>query len=118
MNWWHALKGVAKYRRAMEAGDVRSIADQDEAAGECARCPHLTAYDVPGILGWVFPPAIATCGPIALDLMDLPEPTCGCVVLAQADFRKSRVTVTVGGRPMVAAGKPEVGSEKCPQGKW
>lgn len=114
MGWWHALEGFKKYAAAIASGDVADIETQRARVGECAVCkPSMTKCRATEILSLTIIPALVSCGRLGQD----PEPgKCGCLLMRACEPQEAHVTID--GVPLKACGKPEVGSEKCPSGKW
>lgn len=96
---WTALRGAARYFRAILSGDVADDEEQHWRARVCLGCHHHSQRPLDGSSG-------VYCGPPFDDRLDAPEPTCGCLV-----------ALTTGGA-VVPAGKVVVASEACPQGRW
>lgn len=86
-------------------GDVASLETQAARVRKCAACPHATRHTLLGR------PAL-WCGEPFVEA----DRTCGCLVAAEA--APGAAVLTVGGVPLTAAGKSEVGSERCPAGEW
>lgn len=95
--FWTALRGAAKYREAVAAGDVATTVVADQRLAVCLKCPSRTVEptSVAGVVA-------GFCGPA----FEETDRTCGCLV-----------TIHIDGTPW-AAGKTVVASEWCPQREW
>jgi hypothetical protein len=118
--WWTALKGYARFRRAMLDGNIASAADaRARLIAHCATCDtrrrrRLALPGLPDRVYW-------TCGK---EFEEIPGVACGCIVAAEDDAGDAgAISLTVEGQAVraVAAGKLLVADGpdgECPAGRY
>lgn len=102
-NSWVAMKGSAKYLKAIATGDIRPVERAKTCALACAACPSRTTRP---IMFNGLEVKAGYCGTMLKEDFKSSTPTCGCLV-----------SVTFDGQIFPGA-KSMVSSERCPQGRW
>ncbi len=119
---WVLLAGATEYVAAIAKGDVAPELEQWARAHGCAACLSKTCARGVKVLGFTIIPRAGYCGPMLKPQPESVLPTCGCLVLVEMGAKETppegAQPITINGREYAPAGKPMVGTQKCPQGRW
>lgn len=94
-----AVRGFAKYAKALVAGNIASDEEQARRLAICDRCNIIRSRPIER-------GAALYCGEPFIDKIQQGM-GCGCLV-----------AIRVNGEPVSPAGKTEVATERCPLGRW
>lgn len=103
-----AVRGFITYAKALARGDEASLHEQQTRTATCMKCPLVRKRKLAG--AGSFKGGIAWhCGMPFADRVESGG-GCGCLVALTVNGYN--------GGCATPAGKTEVGSERCPHGKW